>query len=78
MQRRHSALSLRDQAEPRPRRNGRRRHARRFAGYARGIHRDRAAIVTTAILQIVDTTIPEQMRPALEGFLRDEFARAPD
>ena len=44
------------------------------AGSVCGIARDRAAIVTTAVLQIIATAPEAQRREALEAYLRDEFA----
>jgi hypothetical protein len=44
------------------------------AGTVCGIARDRAAIVTTAVLQIFATAPEAQRREALEAYLRDEFA----
>jgi hypothetical protein len=40
----------------------------------RPLRYDRAAVVTTAILQILQTAPREQRRPAVEGYLRDELA----
>ena len=36
--------------------------------------RDRAAVVTTPLLQIFMTAPAQQWRPAIEAYLRDEFA----
>ena len=44
------------------------------AGIVCGIARDRAAIVTTDVLQIFATAPEAQRREALEAYLRDEFA----
>jgi hypothetical protein len=38
------------------------------------VARDRAAVVTTALLQILRTAPPQHWRPAFENYLRDEFA----
>ena len=35
---------------------------------------DRATVVATAVLQIVTAMTPDQLRPQLENYLRDEFA----
>jgi hypothetical protein len=43
------------------------------AGIVCSIARDRAAAVTTAVLQIF-ATAPEAQRAILEAYLRDEFA----
>ena len=46
------------------------RHARHSVAYAH----DRAAVVATAVMQIVQTAPPDQQRQAVENYLRDEFA----
>jgi len=59
------------------------RHSHIFerAGYGhyvgsphRPTHHDRAAVVTTAILQILETAPADQRRRAIEDYLRDEMA----
>ena len=37
---------------------------------------DRAAVVTTAILQMVETAPKSELRQAIEAYLRDEFEYA--
>jgi hypothetical protein len=37
---------------------------------------DRAAVVTTAILQMVETAPKSELRQAIEAYLRDEFEDA--
>jgi len=37
-------------------------------------HRDRAAVITTALLQIIETAPADQRRKAIEDYLRDELA----
>jgi hypothetical protein len=47
----------------------------------RVIAHDRAAVVTTAIVQIFRTAPPQEWQRAIESYLRDEFANtesAPD
>ncbi len=48
-----------------------RRHARRGVGR---VHHDRAAVVASAIMQILQTAPADQCRRAVEAYLRDEFA----
>jgi hypothetical protein len=36
--------------------------------------RDRAAVVTTALLQIVETAPADELHTAIEDYVRDEFA----
>lgn len=60
-------------------RRGRRRRANISApwpalGHAAAIKRDRAAVAATALLQIVGTAPPEQLRQQIEDYLRSEFA----
>jgi hypothetical protein len=50
--------------------------ARHLAPQARR-HCDRAAVVTAAILQIVETAPADQRREAIEDYLRDELATEP-
>jgi hypothetical protein len=37
---------------------------------------DRAAVVTTAIMQMIATTPKDELRQAIEAYLRDEFEDA--
>ena len=46
------------------------RHARHSVAYAH----DRAAVVATAVMQIVQTAPPDQQRQAVENYLCNEFA----
>jgi hypothetical protein len=39
-------------------------------------HFDRAAVVTTAVFQILETAPEEERRQAAENYLRDEFSDA--
>jgi hypothetical protein len=50
----------------------------RLADVPPAVARDRAAVVTTAILQIFMTAPAPQRRSAIEAYLRDEFAQRDD
>jgi hypothetical protein len=50
----------------------------RLADVPPAVARDRAAVVTTALLQIFRNTPLQERRQAIEHYLRDEFARPSD